>query len=116
MGCDGTGSGIRAVSAARGRAAQVVAAIRQAAEGLLEEVGYEGLVLTEVATHAKVNKTTVYRRWPTKVDLVTDLFLARTAEQDIGRDTGSLVGDLVAMLVDIVDNVNSPAARASSVR
>ncbi|MFJ8695649.1 TetR/AcrR family transcriptional regulator [Streptomyces roseolilacinus] len=90
----------------------MVAAVLRAAEELLEEVGYEGLVLTEVAARAQVNKTTVYRRWPSKVDLVTDLFLARTAEQDIGRDTGSLVGDLTALLQDIVSNVNSPAARA----
>ncbi|MFE5896926.1 TetR/AcrR family transcriptional regulator [Streptomyces sp. NPDC056488] len=95
-----------------GRAALVVAAVRRATEELLGEVGYEGLVLTEVAARAEVNKTTVYRRWPTKVDLVTDLFLSRTAEQDIGRDTGSLVGDLAVLLEDIVDNVNSPAARA----
>lgn len=95
-----------------GRAATVVAAVRQAAEELLEEVGYEGLVLTEVAARARVNKTTVYRRWPSKVDLVTDLFLSRTAQQDVGRDTGSLVGDLTALLQDVVCNVNSPAARA----
>ncbi|GAA5215787.1 TetR/AcrR family transcriptional regulator [Streptomyces thinghirensis] len=95
-----------------GRAALVVAAVRQATEELLEEVGYEGLVLTEVAARAQVNKTTVYRRWPSKVELVTDLFLSRSAQQDVARDTGSLVGDLTALLQDIVSNVNSPAARA----
>ncbi|MEI7029356.1 TetR/AcrR family transcriptional regulator [Streptomyces pratensis] len=95
-----------------GRAALVVAAVRRATEELLKEVGYEGLALPEVAARAQVNKTTVYRRWPSKVDLVTDLFLARTAQQDAGRDTGSLVGDLTALLQDVVSNVNSPAARA----
>lgn len=95
-----------------GRAALVVAAVRRATEELLEEVGYEGLVLTEVAARAQVNKTTVYRRWPNKVDLVTDLFLAHTAQQDVGRDTGSLLGDLTALLQDVVSNLNNPAARA----
>ena len=95
-----------------GRAALVVAAVRKATDELLEEVGFEGLLLPEVATRAGVNKTTVYRRWPTKVALVSDLFLSRTAEQDLGRDTGSLVGDLVATLQDIVDNLSSPATRA----
>ncbi|QKW06095.1 TetR/AcrR family transcriptional regulator [Streptomyces sp. NA04227] len=95
-----------------GRAAVVVAAVRGATDELLEEVGYEGLTLPEVAARAGVNKTTVYRRWPTKVELITDLFLIRTAEQDPGRDTGSLVGDLVATLEDIVGHVRSPATRA----
>lgn len=95
-----------------GRAAVVVAAVRQATDQLLEEVGYEGLTMPEVASLAGVNKTIVYRRWPTKVDLITDLFLTRTAEQDLGRDTGSLVGDLVAMLEDIAGHLNSPATRA----
>ncbi|MGW8359358.1 TetR/AcrR family transcriptional regulator [Streptomyces wedmorensis] len=95
-----------------GRAALVVAAVQRATEELLTEVGYDGLILTEVAARAGVNKTTVYRRWPTKVDLVTDLYLSRTAQQDIGRDTGSLVSDLVVMLENIVANVNTPAARA----
>ncbi|MEU6737247.1 TetR/AcrR family transcriptional regulator [Streptomyces physcomitrii] len=90
----------------------VVAAVRRATDELLEEVGYEGLTLPEVAARAGVNKTTVYRRWPTKVELITGLFLLRTAQQDPGRDTGSLVGDLVAMLEDIVGHVNSPATRA----
>ncbi len=95
-----------------GRAALVVAAVQRATDELLGEVGYEGLALPEVAVRAGVNKTTVYRRWPTKMDLITDLFLSRTAEQDLGRDTGSLVGDLVAMLADIAGHLDSPAARA----
>ena len=112
----GTGQQVTEKAAGRarpgGRAALVVAAVRRATDELLEEVGFEGLILPEVAARAGVNKTTVYRRWPTKVALVTDLFLSRTAEQDLGRDTGSLVGDLVATLQDIVANLSSPAARA----
>ncbi|MFC7791020.1 TetR/AcrR family transcriptional regulator [Streptomyces cinereoruber] len=86
--------------------------MQQATEDLLEEVGYDGLILTEVAARAGVNKTTVYRRWPTKVALVTDLYLSRAADLDIGRDTGSLVSDLVSLLGSIVTSVNTPAARA----
>ncbi|MFC9266187.1 TetR/AcrR family transcriptional regulator [Streptomyces zhihengii] len=82
------------------------------AEELLEEVGYDGLILTEVAARAGVNKTTVYRRWPTKAALVTDLYLTRAAAQDAVRDTGSLVGDLISLLENIVTSVNTPAARA----
>ncbi|MGW3375996.1 TetR/AcrR family transcriptional regulator [Streptomyces hydrogenans] len=95
-----------------GRAAAVVAAVQRATEDLLEEVGYDGLILTEVAARAGVNKTTVYRRWPTKVALVTDLYLSRAAALDIGRDAGNLVSDLISLLETIVTSVNTPAARA----
>lgn len=90
----------------------VVATVRQATAELLDEVGYEALALPEVAARAGTNKTTVYRRWPTKAHLVADLFISLTAERDPGRDTGSLVGDLTAMLNDIVELLSSRSTRA----
>ncbi|MFE0678510.1 TetR/AcrR family transcriptional regulator [Streptomyces sp. NPDC058867] len=95
-----------------GRAAVVVAAVRRAVAELLDEVGYEGLQLPEVAARAGVNKTTVYRRWPTKAQLIADLYIAETAARDPGRDTGSLVGDLKAMIEDIMALLDRRATRA----
>ncbi|KIR66932.1 hypothetical protein TK50_12890 [Micromonospora haikouensis] len=95
-----------------GRAAAVVAAVRRAAVELLEEVGYEGLVLTDVASRAGVNKTTVYRRWPTRVQLVSDILLAQAAEQVGTPDTGDLVGDLCVLLADVAALLRTRAARA----
>ncbi|MCD0449293.1 TetR/AcrR family transcriptional regulator [Actinocorallia sp. API 0066] len=107
-------SGVRAERPRRpgGRAAAVVARVRQATAELLDEVGYEALLLPEVAARAGVNKTTVYRRWPTKARLVAELMLAQIAEQDPGRDTGSLVGDLIAMLEDIARLLRERTTRA----
>lgn len=95
-----------------GRAASVVARVHHAARELLTEVGYEGLQLPDVAARAGVNKTTVYRRWPTKRDLVTDLLLS-LSDHDLPRaDTGDLLGDLVALLKDVAELLRTPLMQA----
>jgi AcrR family transcriptional regulator len=63
----------------------------------LARVGYAALRVDDVATRAHVNKTTVYRRWPTKESLVLAALLSiaeRHASLDV-PDTGSLRGDLL---------------------
>lgn len=95
-----------------GRAAAVVAAVRRATIELLDEKGYFDLQLPEVAARAGVNKTTVYRRWPTRSALVSELLLEMAAESLPARDTGSLVGDLVAHMEGLVEILRVGAARA----
>lgn len=95
-----------------GRSAAVVVAVHQAAIELLGEIGYDALQLPEVAARAGVNKTTVYRRWPSKAHLVLDLMSVLAARQVSGRDTGSLVGDLVALLEDLTVTLQSRVAQA----
>ena len=52
------------------RGEPVVRGILAAALEELASAGYRALRIEDVATRAGVNKTTVYRRWPTKEDLV----------------------------------------------
>jgi AcrR family transcriptional regulator len=54
----------------RPRDARADEAILEAALELLAEVGPTGLSVEEVAARAGVSKATLYRRWPTKHDLV----------------------------------------------
>ncbi|MEK1942611.1 MAG: TetR/AcrR family transcriptional regulator [Pseudomonas sp.] len=91
-----------------GRSAEVVSAIYAAALEVLQESGYDGLELPEVAARAGVNKTTVYRRWPTKAELVLDIALLQMKQDVPLPDTGSLHGDLTALLVDIHTAIASP--------
>ncbi len=66
----------------------------------LARVGYVAFRIEDVAKRAKVNKTTVYRRWPTKEVLVRAALLSK-AERSGGLvvpDTGSLEGDLAAII------------------
>ncbi len=46
--------------------------ICESARRLLLEVGYSGLSIEGIAKAAGVGKTTIYRRWPSKADLVFD--------------------------------------------
>jgi AcrR family transcriptional regulator len=48
-------------------------AILEATIELLSEDGFDGLSIEAVAARAGVGKTTVYRRWPSKIPLVVDV-------------------------------------------
>lgn len=75
--------------------------ILDAALDVLSEVGYDGMTIDMVATRAKAGKATVYRRWASKADLVIDA-VACMKQEDLAPeklpDTGTLRGDLVAMI------------------
>jgi AcrR family transcriptional regulator len=76
------------------RGAPVVRAVIRATFEELAEAGYGALTIDDVARRAGVNKTTVYRRWPTKEDLVTTALLALPDEYFAMPNTGTIRGDL----------------------
>ena len=67
---------------------------------LLREKGYRELTVDAVAERAGVAKTTVYRRWPSKGDLVA----AAIAPLALPEDAASLLRE-TARLLDGVDDV-----------
>ena len=75
--------------------------ILDAAIEVLAEAGFDGMTIDMVAARAKAGKATIYRRWPSKADLVLDAVVCMKAgELDAEHlpDTGTLRGDLVAMI------------------
>lgn len=86
------------------------AAILDAALQLLAERGYDGVTMEGVAERAGVAKTTVYRRWPTRSALVAGLAETLTAPVRIPT-TGTLEGDLRALLGDVARALKAPHAR-----
>lgn len=64
---------------------------------LLQQHGYDRLSVEAVATQAKASKATVYRRWPSKADLVLAAFIEGTRMTNVPPNTGSLRGDLLAL-------------------
>lgn len=71
--------------------------LRVAAE-LLGEVGYDRLTMEAVATQARAGKATLYRRWPSKAELVVDAVICTADRPELVLpDTGSLAGDLRAL-------------------
>ena len=87
--------------------------IRAAILRLLAEVGYGALTMDAVASEAGVGKATIYRRWRTKQDLVVDTISElNRADADVA-DTGSLEGDLRAMLHQMVATIGGPTGAAT---
>ncbi|ORB01402.1 TetR family transcriptional regulator [Mycolicibacter minnesotensis] len=62
---------------------------------LLQQHGYDRFSVEAVATTAKASKATVYRRWPTKADLVLAAIIEGTRSAATPPNTGSLRGDLL---------------------
>lgn len=75
--------------------------ILDAALDVLAETGYEGMTIDMVAARAKAGKATLYRRWPSKAELVIDAIACmKKTHLDSTEipDTGTLRGDLVGMI------------------
>lgn len=64
---------------------------------LLQEHGYDRLTLDAVAATARASKATVYRRWPTKAELVLAAFIEGVRQAAVPPDTGTLRGDLLQL-------------------
>jgi AcrR family transcriptional regulator len=86
--------------------------IRAAILWLLAEVGYGALTMDAVAAEAGVGKATIYRRWRTKQELVVDTISDLHRAIAVPPDTGSVEGDLRALMLRIVETITSPAGAA----
>ena len=97
----------------RPRDAQAERAILQATVELLSEVGFNQLSIEAVAARAGVGKPTIYRRWPSKPELVLDA-VERLAPPFPTADTGDPLTDLRQIVPElIVGLTSSPVARAT---
>lgn len=94
-----------------GRSARVRAAVIDATNQLLQSQGLDGLTVSEVARHAHVNETSIYRRWGTRENLVIDALLAAT-EPVVVPDTGSLREDLTTYVTDLAQFLATPLGYA----
>lgn len=66
---------------------------------LLVEVGYGGMSVEAVAARAQVGKATIYRRWPSKKELIAEAL--RGLSDDVRMpDTGNTRDDLIALFLD----------------
>lgn len=81
--------------------------ILRAALGLLAEIGYDRLTMEAVAARAQAGKATLYRRWPSKAELVVDAVLAFDCDvEHLSVDTGSLRGDLATAFLGVLADVS----------
>ncbi|MFI6537138.1 TetR/AcrR family transcriptional regulator [Nonomuraea sp. NPDC050547] len=82
----------------RRRGEALHAAIFQATLDELAEVGYAKLTMERVAERARTGKASLYRRWPTRLELVMAAVYSVLPDPSDVADTGSLRGDLLAVL------------------
>jgi AcrR family transcriptional regulator len=72
-------------------------AILDAALEQLSTVGWNGLTMEGVAAGAQTGKAAVYRRWPSKEDLVADALQAALPRFDEVPDRGAVREDLLVL-------------------
>src|ERR1700736_364907 len=100
----------RTAGRGRPRSSEADQAIVAATLALLEEDGYAALTMAGVAARAGVSTATLYRRWPSKLDLVVGV-LARMSEDAPIIDTGTLGGDLTVLLTNTATKLTGDGGR-----
>ncbi|MDO0925665.1 TetR/AcrR family transcriptional regulator [Streptomyces sp. TG1A-8] len=95
----------------RPRSAAADAAILAATRQALVELGWSRLTLGDVATRAGVAKTTLYRRWPGKCELVVDA-VAELFDELRLPDRGCLAADIEGVVLQFAAILGRPEARS----
>ncbi|KUO06750.1 TetR/AcrR family transcriptional regulator [Streptomyces sp. DSM 15324] len=97
--------------AGRPRSAAADTAILAATREALVELGWSKLTLGDVATRAGVAKTTLYRRWAGKNELVVDAVAELFAALEL-PDRGSLAADIEGVVLQFAAILALPEARS----
>ncbi|MGW0084376.1 TetR/AcrR family transcriptional regulator [Streptomyces sp. NPDC003393] len=97
--------------AGRPRSAAADAAILAATRAALVELGWSKLTLGDVATRAGVAKTTLYRRWTGKNELVVDA-VAELFDELRMPDLGDLAADIEGVVLQFAAILARPEARS----
>ena len=99
----------------RRRGAELESAILDAAWEQLTAEGYEHFTVETVAARARTSKPVLYRRWKSREDMLRATVRHRgAAGSSPTPDTGTLRGDLLALLTDANSDQNPMAALVSS--
>ncbi|MDJ0381928.1 TetR/AcrR family transcriptional regulator [Streptomyces sp. G-G2] len=106
------GSPWSAAPQGRRRGPELDLAILDAALEQLSTVGWHGLTMEGVAAGARTGKAAVYRRWPSKADLVADVLRAGLPALGEIPDRGSIREDLAVLCRDMRDAMASRAGIA----
>ncbi|WP_330307370.1 MULTISPECIES: TetR/AcrR family transcriptional regulator [unclassified Streptomyces] len=96
----------------RPRSAAADAAILEATRAALVELGWSKLTLGDVATRAGVAKTTLYRRWAGKNELVVDAVAVLFDELEL-PDRGSLAADIEGVVLQFAAILGRPEAKTA---
>lgn len=90
------------------RGAPVTRRVFEVALEHLAEKGFAAFSLPEVAAAAGLHKTSLYRRWPTKIDLIRAALEASMGYDEPPSETGNLRTDMIAHAERALELVQSP--------
>ncbi|HEY9369589.1 TetR/AcrR family transcriptional regulator [Streptomyces sp.] len=96
----------------RPRSAEADAAILDATRAALVELGWSKLTMGDVATRAGVAKTTLYRRWANKNELVVDAVAVLFDELSL-PDLGSLQADIENVVLQFAELLERPETKTA---
>ncbi|CAM5518553.1 MULTISPECIES: TetR/AcrR family transcriptional regulator [Streptomyces] len=96
----------------RPRSATADAAILAATREALVEIGWSRMSLGDVAQRAGVAKTTLYRRWAGKNELVVDA-VAELFDELVLPDGDSLAADVVGVVLQFGELLQRPETRTA---
>ncbi|WP_432021991.1 TetR/AcrR family transcriptional regulator [Streptomyces parvus] len=102
----------RATRTGRPRSTAADAAILDATRESLVDLGWSKLTMSDVATRAGVAKTTLYRRWAGKNELVVDAVAVLFDELEL-PDRGSLAADVQGVVLQFAALLERPEARTA---
>jgi AcrR family transcriptional regulator len=94
----------------RPRSIQSHQAMLQATLALLAEVGFDAMSIDAIAARAGVGKTTIYRRYSSKEELVAGA-IESVREEIVIPDTGNFQGDIDAVIQNAAQITLSPLGR-----
>lgn len=90
-----------------GRSARVQAAVHQAVQALDAEITRADLTVPMIAERAGVTPSTIYRRWGTLAEVLSDVALGSLRAETAPVDTGTVLGDLQAWAEQYLDEMTS---------
>lgn len=92
------------------RVARIRRAVLDAGVRLLFDRGPDGVTPAAVASEARVSRTTLYKYWPTRADLMIAVLQAVEPHPEV-EPQGDIRADLLAMLGTYAAKMNDPEAR-----
>ena len=100
------------VSRPGGRAADVMARVHEAILQLLVEGGVQACTFSAVAERARIQRSTLYRRFPDRWDAIIDTLMERVAGQvkpDLGENFAHNLGSVLRRVRDTLESSLGPA-------
>jgi AcrR family transcriptional regulator len=95
---------IKPVNAGRPRSQQAHDAVIVATKRLIETLPYPDVSVDRIVAESGVSKRTIYRWWSNKAAIILEVVSSKDVSEP---NTGSLEGDLIALLTGIFNNVTT---------